>query len=320
MNRYILLALFWGAVANGYVLDTSEHMDLRKLVVQCPHYEQEETFTCGSTAVDGIPPGDRNGNAGYWTTCDRTRNVPCQLSYYRVPNSWVARSITLEVFHNGDEEFVDTNIRVTTSNPLYPPIIFRASNRWATHVINASIFPDMERLDYMHITAEPQVDGFVVFDRVTMDMVDFISSTTTPPTTTTTTPGTGPTTTMMTTEPPTTTSTIPTTTAAPTCRFQGHEDPDVVITLPEPLSPDLGNNVQIWSGTLVGVASTVVVVHNHNRYVRQARNGLAYTITTTNQFRNFVQDEGTNMLEQYVLLRCTDGGEVRYSFVFQVGA
>jgi len=166
--------------------------------------------------LPGIPADHRRNTLGHWTTCDQPSSevlaTACTLAFYRVPNSFVVKSIAVTAYHNGNNSL----IRVRTSNPDHFDLVFNATNDWGTHVIDGSRFVDIESLDNILITAET-ASGFITFDKVVMTLDD--APPTQPPTTTTTTQATTTTTTTQatTTANMTTTST---TTPRPPCNPQ----------------------------------------------------------------------------------------------------
>jgi hypothetical protein len=177
----VLLSLvaFGNAAVFEYVLDTSEDVNTDYLRILCSRYNPLENFTC-SGVTPGIPEDNRRGTVGHWSTCDANAKAsPCTLAFYRVPNSFVVKEISITSYHNG----VGARIRVSSSDPDHKDIIFNGTNQWGTHVIDNDVYPGIETLDNILITGETSV-GFIVFDKIVMTLED--DTTTAPPMTSTT--------------------------------------------------------------------------------------------------------------------------------------
>ncbi|OXA56372.1 uncharacterized protein LOC110848838 [Folsomia candida] len=175
---FSLIAYVHSAAVN-YTLDVNSDIDTNILRVLCQNYQQLENFTC-SGVLPGIPVGQRRNTTGFWSTCDQADEqtvhaTPCTLAYYRNLDSFVVKSIVLDAYHNGNNSL----IRVRTSN--HNDVLFNGSDSWGRHVIDASVYPDIESLDNILIFAET-TSGFVVFDKVFMELDYPVAPTTAPPT------------------------------------------------------------------------------------------------------------------------------------------
>jgi hypothetical protein len=162
-----------------YTLDVNANVNATFLRILCSHYNEPEDFTCSGIAP-GIPADHRRGTQGFWSSCDTTgRASPCTLGYYRAPGGFVVKKITIDAYHNGNS----ARFRISSSNQA--DFLFSGANEWTQYVIDTENYPNIETADNILITAET-TSGFMVFDKIVMEVDDNQDPTTTagPPTTT----------------------------------------------------------------------------------------------------------------------------------------